>query len=279
MQPNCLNCSAPVLPDHSFCGHCGQKVAVHRLTVPHLVHESFHAFTHADKSIFALLKHLAVNPARVADEYVSGRRKKYFNPITFFLLCIGFFVFMNNVIKPYGEPPQPDPAIVSQLTPQQKTLYVTMINRTGEAMKFASKNGNIIFMIAMPFYAALIWLFFRNRGRNFAEITLAVILYTAFVNLLFTLLFTPLMKLYLGTPAYGYIMGGGMLLQLFYYAWAFKGFLHYKSRSGALKTFLVMLLAFVLWGLLSIIAMFFYVYRENTGKVLVGVWQALLKQI
>ncbi|GEM_PF-4297466 len=85
MHPtDCLNCGAAWQPGMNYCPQCGQKTDIHRLTFTHILHEFFHAFTHADKGIFHLLKGLATQPGTVAREYVEGKRKKYFNPFTFF---------------------------------------------------------------------------------------------------------------------------------------------------------------------------------------------------
>jgi hypothetical protein len=77
-SPTCLNCEENLEISAKFCPQCGQKTDTHRLTIGHIVHDSVHAITHADKGIFHLLKDLAVRPGVVAREYIGGKRKKYF---------------------------------------------------------------------------------------------------------------------------------------------------------------------------------------------------------
>lgn len=95
LATNCLNCKTDLGQGQQFCSACGQKSNTHRLSLAHFLHEGFHAMTHADKGIFHLLKCLTIRPGSTAREYLSGRRKAYFNPFTFFLLIMGVFVFLN----------------------------------------------------------------------------------------------------------------------------------------------------------------------------------------
>ena len=45
-----------------------------RLHLHDIGHALVHAVTHADHSIFSLIKDLALHPGRVAREYVEGKR-------------------------------------------------------------------------------------------------------------------------------------------------------------------------------------------------------------
>ena len=87
MHPTtCLNCGTLLTADDNFCPHCGQKSRIHRLTLVHIFHEFFHSFTHADKGFLGITADLAAKPGIVAREYIRGKRKKYFNPFTYYLL-------------------------------------------------------------------------------------------------------------------------------------------------------------------------------------------------
>ena len=77
-QSICANCAAPLDPQFRYCPQCSQKVDLHRLSLHDIFHDVVHYFTHADKGFFGLLKDLAVSTGKVAREYVTGKRKKYF---------------------------------------------------------------------------------------------------------------------------------------------------------------------------------------------------------
>jgi len=274
---HCLNCGEFFGPSAKFCSACGQTTATHRLTIGHLLHEVFHAVTHADKGIFNLVKILATRPYKVAIDYVEGSRKKYFNPVTFFLHCVGTFIFINSVAKLFGDVVKPDPKVVAQIpTEAGRQNYIALATRSGEANAFMSKNTNIVSMIAVPFYAGLIWLFFRRRGRKLSEIMLAVILFTAFSTLLFTLVVTPVMGYYRGQPMYFYVLITGLVLQMVYYTWGFVPFLGYRKAGGYLKVFAVMILTAVCWTLIAMLLVLYYISRENTGKVIGAIWNKMI---
>ncbi len=95
MTQSCKNCG-----NHFkgiFCNNCGQKFAVERFSFGHISSEVIHAFTHADKGFFSLLKKMLINPGLVAYEYiVEFKRKKYFNLFTFFVLITAVSAFIEN---------------------------------------------------------------------------------------------------------------------------------------------------------------------------------------
>ncbi len=271
---NCLICNQPLNVSQKFCDRCGQHTKTHRLSVGHVTHEFFHAFTHADTGIIFLIKALDTNPGRMAGEYVEGKRKKYFSPFSFLLICIGFFVLVNNVIKTYPDPPPPDPKIVAVLpTPAARQNYIGLIERTATASKAVNKHANIITLIAIPLYSLILWLFFKKRGRNFAEIMIAVILFTAFASLCTTILINPFMAYYKGTSIYFYLFLMAIFIQSFYYTWGFSGFFNYRSLLAYFKVWLVLILIFILWIAITMFIFFYYVYGNKTFVVIGALWK------
>jgi uncharacterized protein DUF3667/zinc ribbon protein len=162
--PGCLNCGSPLEESARFCPACGQKTDTHRLTVSHILHDFFHAFTHADKGIFHLLGQLAINPGLVAREYIAGKRKKYFNPFTFFLILMSLFVLSNTYFKPATKAYQPDPAILANIrTEAGKQQYLVMSRRGSEIKGIMSRHGNVVALFAVPLFALLSWSFLQAR--------------------------------------------------------------------------------------------------------------------
>src|SRR6187402_2064747 len=91
---NCKNCDSPLTSN--FCANCGQKADVHRITFGHFLHEFFHAFTHTDKGILLLMKALIARPGKVAHEYLEGKRKKYFNPLSFLVILSSIYAYVSH---------------------------------------------------------------------------------------------------------------------------------------------------------------------------------------
>lgn len=124
-------------------------------------------------------------------------------------------------------------------------------------------HSNILGMLAIPLFSLFTWAFFKRRGYNFAEHLTANVYFIGFVNLCFTFLITPLEGQTFGTPYYYYFLLIGLLLQAFYLAWAHFQLLKFKKKASYLKTFGVILLVQICWMVLTISAVFIYIYRQN----------------
>ncbi len=229
-------------PDQ-FCSNCGQRSDTHRLTIPHLAHDFFHALTHADKSIFSLLAQLATRPGAVARDYIAGKRKRYFNPPR--------------------EKWAPDPAVLARIpTEEGKANYVLMSSRSAELSGFIQRNGNLVAMIAIPFIALITWSFYRETNYNYAEFFTATLLFVTFSNLFFTLIVYPLQSFYKGTTVQASLPIVGLLLQIVYYTWCYGRFADVPpARARWVKAFGVSFVAVLSWMLLSLLAMSLYMYR------------------
>ena len=101
---HCSNCSAVISENAKWCSACGQSAHIHRFNFHHILHEFFHALTHADKGFLYLLKELAIRPGKVLLEYIiEGKRKKYFNPFTFLMIILAISLIANSFFHPYSD--------------------------------------------------------------------------------------------------------------------------------------------------------------------------------
>lgn len=262
-QANCLNCNVRLTPGAHFCGNCGQKADIHRLSFMHFLHEFFHAFTHADKGIFHLLKELTLRPGQVAREYMAGKRKKYFNPFTFFLIVMTLFVFSSTFFSKADLKIKPDPAVIAQIpTEAGKQEYINTITRVVEASGFMKHYGNIVGMIAVPFLSLITWAFYRRRGYNYAEHLTANLLFTSFNNLYFAILIVPLESLMRGSAGHYLVLLTGLLMHSIYLSWGISGFLHIRGFAQRTGVVLVCIMATVMWSLLTLLVMAVYIHRS-----------------
>jgi len=265
----CLNCGQAIAAENKFCGRCGQKANISRISFRSLLDDALYVFVHTDKGLLNLFKGLLIRPGRTAANYAEGQRKKYFNPISFLAICIGLMLLLNSIIKPYGPVPVPDKEVVARITDLElRDLYITSIERIASVQEFTNKNLSLISVLVAPYFALFLWLFFRERKRNMAEITLAYILFNAVANLIFTIIFSPLLAATRQSSFYYPIMVGGLLIQTFYYAWGMKTFLGMNSTSGFFKVLGVLLLAGFIGLIILVSAYFLYVYHGGVSKVL-----------
>ena len=262
---SCLNCEATLDQNTRFCPYCGQKTNTHRLTLGHIFHDFFHALTHADKGIFYLLRALALKPGIVAQEYIAGKRVKYFNPFSLFLILMGIYVISNNFFAPSSKPLQPDSTVLARIpTEEGKKAYITTIRRASEVTGFMNKHSNILAMFAVPLFSFLSWIFYRKAAYNYAEHLTANLLFVTFSNLVFTVLVFPLQGLFGAEKGVANIFVYlGLILQVIYFTWCYFQFL--PSRPGFRKfmgCFGLSLLGVILWTLVTMTAMALYIYRS-----------------
>lgn len=268
---NCLNCGEALFASQNYCPQCGQKSDTPRITFGYLFHEFLQWITNADKGFLKLLKGLALHPARVATDYVQGKRKSYFSPFACLAICIAFSVFINSWIKPYRQPPPSDENILQRLPDERlRNLYLETVDRNASAQKMFNNNLNIFSVVVAPYFAFVLWVFFRkrNRNRNIPEITMVYILFTAFANLIFSILIAPLLAIFRDTNAYFYALFIGIFFQTLYYVWGLKNFFGLKGFWGYVKILLVLGLGGLVITILLLIGLGFYVYGGERFEVL-----------
>ncbi len=250
----CPNCATPLEATDQFCGQCGQKTHQHRFTLPHIFHELFHAFTHADKGVFLLLRDLALRPGRVLREYIiEFKRAKYFNPFTFLLLVLGFWLFVNSVVKPYSRElaATTTPSVTTGVRPAADQARAT---RRRQSIDLVEKRSNLAALFALPLTAFVFWLFYRRL--NYAEHMVAQVLLGSFYVLLGSLL------LFLALiPAFRWFATtwGQFAIHGTYFTWAYYQFLGGNRPASLLKIILATLLSIVAWAIFSGGLIFLYI--------------------
>lgn len=145
----CLNCNSEI--EHNFCSICGQKTTTHRFSLKHfVVHDFIHGVFHLDKGFLFTIKELFTRPGHSIREYIQGKRVQYFNYFTLFLILLGINHFVQNYssvnnVELYGK------EIVSG--------YMTLAENYYKVLKF----------ISIPFWACVVYLFFRKSKQNYLE--------------------------------------------------------------------------------------------------------------
>ena len=251
MTTTCPNCSAHLEKSFQYCPSCGQTTHLHRFNLAHIGHEIFHAFTHADKGVFFLLKELAIRPGVVAREYVmEGKRKKYFNPFTFLLLALGVTLFINSVFHPYtGKEAGHSSGVTQQVqSTQARKLPPEIAERKANVDRFFEKRTNLVNFFVIPLFALIYWLFFLRSGINYAEHLVAMVFFAGFYSLLTLALLAPLKPYFPNNNAYG---GLQLLLQFLYLSFAYYQFLGPGRKWRLVQASLVTLIALFAWSVLS----------------------------
>lgn len=94
-KSSCLNCDATMANDVKYCENCGQAKLESRLKIIQLFKDFISNIFNLDGRLFRSIKHIW-KPAFLAQEYISGKRRSYVNPIRFFLLMLVLLFFLLN---------------------------------------------------------------------------------------------------------------------------------------------------------------------------------------
>jgi hypothetical protein len=157
----------------------------------------------------------------VARDYISGKRKTYFNPFSYLVLmaaiALYFILQFENVVLNYSK----------------LDAYNT------ELLHFAFKYFNVVVLLMCPIYAFLIWLFFLGRQTNFVE-NLALAAYLSGQTMLYNII---VITLFIIFPSLLDVLGVifGLLISLWYIA-AVLQFYQTRSFWSILKTVLIIII-------------------------------------
>lgn len=244
---NCKNCEVTL--DGKFCSNCGQKADVARLTFVHVMHEFFHAFTHADKGFLLLAKRLVRAPGLVARQYVEGKRKQYFNPLSFIVITSAVNAYICLQTGYY--------AAMSRANGQGSGSG-RMPEILKEVFEFSDHNGKLLSLIvAVPLLAFFSWLFFRRSKYAFPETFVLNSFIVGESHIIRMLIFIPLFLLF---PAYVHLnlwIFEGLLLV--YLIVAYKQFFGQHIFPTILKSVLTMVLFIIFYWICILV----YVYLKH----------------
>lgn len=82
-----------------YCNACGEKVYSNDdKSILHFFTEALHFITHLEGTLFTTLKAMFKSPGLITTDYCNGIRKKYFKPLSFFLLLV-FLYFLFPVFE------------------------------------------------------------------------------------------------------------------------------------------------------------------------------------
>ncbi len=93
----CKNCGNNF--QGKYCNQCGEKVYQEKdRKIIHLFEEVFHFLTHFEGSFFTTLRTMFTKPGQVSTDYCDGVRKKYFKPLSLFLLLVVLYLLFPMAV-------------------------------------------------------------------------------------------------------------------------------------------------------------------------------------
>jgi Protein of unknown function (DUF3667) len=168
MESTCINCGQTITDN--FCGKCGQRGAVKRITFREGWNDFWARIYGFDGMFPRTLRDLTVRPGEVARTYISGNRARYYGPVGYFFLMITLFLLSMSLlginledfiksVRGYGFAPE-----IKKGGGQEEFMQ--------NVFRFISDNIKMISFVMIPAQAFVAkYLFFRKSGLNFLEHT------------------------------------------------------------------------------------------------------------
>lgn len=236
MPDACRNCGVPFATGQKFCGACGQRTDISpQLTMRELGHDLVHAITHADHSIFALIRALLTRPGHVARDYVAGRRKRHFGPFAFLVITVGL---ASAVILISG---------VEWFQPFQH-------GRAGDVLQ---RHVNLVILAQAPLLALFCMALFRREGCSFAEHFVLAAYASGLRALFLAVIETPLLALTGADTANPWLASAYFGIWFSYFAFAAAQFYRGNRIWSAFKAIVAAMLSQVLTVALIMAILFF----------------------
>ena len=158
---NCKNCGEKV--QGKYCSHCGQSSHIDKLTLSNLLNELAESVFQINRGFFYTLKELFSRPGDRIKEYLGGRRKKYFKPISYVLLLSTIYFLITQIT---GQNTWMDDLISGFSIGAQESGKGTEVP---PALIWFSKNFAYTTLLLLPVFSLASYLSFRDLGRNYLE--------------------------------------------------------------------------------------------------------------
>jgi len=155
----CKNCNTSQQTDFNYCPLCGAKVIRNRLTFKNLRLDFTDRYFNIDNTFLRTFVHLFSKPEAVIDDYVSGIRKKYLNPISYLGIALtlsGILVFLLRKVFSL----KIDLDIYDQGMSPELSQKLTQI---------MFDYSSLFFLLYVPIFALAGWLTFNKKEYFFSE--------------------------------------------------------------------------------------------------------------
>ena len=170
-ENSCKNCKQKFVG--AFCNYCGQKHIQDKLNLNEIftgISDSFNL----QKGFFKTVRELLLYPDLIISNFLSGKRKTYYNPIKFFLIALTVEVFVETLFSTANQ------SVVALMNSPIWIVFnlLLLIPITAFFTKMLNKNYNYLENIVINIYACgilvLMNLIFTLLFRAFSYLGLEV---------------------------------------------------------------------------------------------------------
>ena len=236
----CLNCGAE--SEGKYCLKCGQEMEIKRLEIKSIFHEVTHGILHWENSILKTFRKLLFKPGDTVKEYISGLRKSYVKPFSYFIFIQTIFlIFFHLMSGKYFA------FLDYNISSSDKTLEAM------EQMQHViNAYINYLNYFLPVFFALFFFLFFRKKtGINYAE-SLALSFYWMGTTLVFGIVFMLLSAIDIR------IWNARLPVYFVFLIFAIMQYAHLPKIKGILKGLLIVFLSYVTYSIFVALILLVY---------------------
>jgi hypothetical protein len=170
----CKNCQNAF--QGKYCNQCGERVYTqHDKSFAHLLEEYFHFITHFEGKFLTTIKTLFKRPGQLSKDYCAGIRKKYYPPLSLFLLLVILYLLfpilkgLNMVLESHMSQ-----RLYGVYASKQVEILIIQKGWTHEIMRdhfhaVSEKVSKFLLFLIIPFLASITWLGFQKRKKVFYD--------------------------------------------------------------------------------------------------------------
>lgn len=252
----CKNCGEDISSDKKFCNNCGQKTDTHRINFHFLVHELQHSILHVDKGILYTIKELFVRPGHTIREYIEGKRKTHFPPVTLILILgtitalINHYTSKSNLFEQIKVNLKPES--VDKTDQKEVEILKTIVENIKAFSEWVNEHFGYLMLMLIPIYALSLFIGFYRKDAtkryNYVEYLVISTFLTA-QSMIIYMLFLPFSH-------QSIVNNISMLLMFGFNLWAVFQLFHQNSKRSVIFRFFLSYSFLMFFTFLLIIAAF-----------------------
>jgi len=150
---NCKSCDFLLNETAKYCTNCGSKIVNKRLSLKGTWAEFIGPFFNWENTFFKTIHHLITKPKLVLEAYISGARKKYYQPFAF-LILYGSVGYLVNKLFPFI---------------QTEDVACLFEDFDPKAFSFSTDYFSLITIVNIPILALSSYLALKKYGNNYSE--------------------------------------------------------------------------------------------------------------
>jgi len=227
MERHCKNCDRLLYASQDYCPGCGSEWIDYRLTPKRITAEFTERYFATDNRFLITILHLLSYPENVINGYITGQRKKYVNPASFYFISLTLLGLQIFLMKTFS------PELLGFTEELEKTSLKGYLDYFYDYM-------GLFTAILIPVYAASGLIIFSDiKKYNFTEHLIFFIYLYGLSNIIVSL-FTPVFIIFkVSFQTSSIILGPLSLIQI---GWYYKRCFKLTLTKSIIKTILMFLL-------------------------------------